>query len=128
IMKEKLKEIIKESGIEEIESILEEIKNEKSDDQIREEIKQLIIGNFNGCNVYFDGNYIDYKDYNNHLIGFYNKENNEFSLSYRKIWSEIKIKYGYNNQQIKEITIPILEELFNLKGVTTNYSTVFCSI
>lgn len=63
------------------------------------------------------------------LIKFYNKEvnylmdynpkNGWFWLSYPQVWSKLEFKFGYNNQQIKELTKGILEEHYKLKDITT---------
>ena len=57
-MKEKIENLIKEVGINEVESILQEIKSKVN---VKENLKKDFIELLTGCTISFDGNDIDYK-------------------------------------------------------------------
>ena len=68
-MKNKIKDLIREVGINEVESILQEIKSKVN---VKEDLKKDFIDLLNGCNISFNNDDIDYKKDGN-LLFYYRK-------------------------------------------------------
>jgi len=119
-MKEKIKNLIKEVGVNEVESILNEL---KSKDNVKENIKKDFIELLTGCNISFDGDYIYYRKDEKFLF-YYQKKDNYFNVIY-SIWVKFQNKYSLNYQELKDLLVDVLEEVLNYKGVTPNRTFVF---
>ena len=115
-MKEKIENIIKEVGINEVEAILNQIKS-KSKDNVKENIKKDFIELLSGCAISFDGDDIEYRK-DGILLFYYRKNNNCFRLKY-DIWSTFYSKYNLNDQELEDLLAGIVEEVFNYKDVIT---------
>ena len=113
-MKEKVENLIKEVGINEVETILQEMKKNKV--TIKESLKKDFIDMLTGCSLSFDGDDIDYNKYGKWIF-YHRKNDNYFGIRYN-IWLEFESKYGLNLQELKELLSSILEEVLNYKGVT----------
>ena len=112
-MKEKIEKLIKEVGINEVESILNKMKSKVD---IEESLKADFINHLTGCTLSFNGDDIDYyKDDN--LNFYYQKSNNNFCVRY-KIWLEFESKYSLNYHELKILLVGIIEEVLNYKDVT----------
>ena len=118
-MKNKIENIIKEAGINEVEFILNQIKSKVD---VKENIKKDFIELLSGCTISFLGDAIEYRKDGN-LLFYYRKNNNCFRLKY-DIWSTFNSKYNLNNQELKDLLAGIVEEVLNYKGVTP----LFCPI
>jgi hypothetical protein len=105
--------LIKKIGVNEVESILQEIKSKVN---VKEDLKKDFIDLLNGCNISFNNDDIDYKKDGN-LLFFYQKNKNIFWVKY-DIWSNFKSKYNLNDQELKDLLVGIVEEELNYKGVT----------
>ena len=115
-MKEKVKNLIKEVGINEVESILNQM---KSKGNIKESLKKDFIDMLTGCSLSFYGNDIEYlKD--GKILFYYQKNDNCFYIRYN-IWLNFETKYGLNYNKMKELLSDILEEVLNYKGVTPGF-------
>ena len=112
-MKEKIEALIREVGINEIESILQKVKSKVN---VKEQLKQDFIKLLNGCNISFDGNDIDYRQ-DGKLICYYRKNKNIFRFEYN-IWLNLESKYNLNHFGLKNLLVGIVEEVLNYKGVT----------
>ena len=113
-MKEKIENLIKEVGINEVETILQEMKKNKV--TIKESLKKDFIDMLTGCSLSFYGNDIEYlKD--GKILFYYQKNDNCFYIRYNN-WLEFESKYNLNYQELKELLSSILEEVLNYKGVT----------
>ena len=112
-MKEKIENLIKEVGINEVESILNQMKSKVN---VKQELKKDFIKLLNGCTISFDVNDIDYKK-GDDLLFFYRKNENIFRLKY-EIWSNFESKYSLNHQELKKLLVGIVEEVLNYKEVT----------
>jgi len=112
-MKEKIENIIKEVGVNEVDSILQEMKSKVD---VKENIKKDFIELLSGCTISFDCDDIDYKK-DEILLFYYQKNENIFRLKY-DIWSKFKSKYNLNNQELEDLLADIVEEVLNYKGVT----------
>ncbi len=118
-MKNKIKNLIKEIGVNEVESILNELKSKVD---VKENIKKDFIDLISGCTISFDGDDVDYMKYNK-LFFYYRKTNNCFYLRYN-FWLEFEYKYSLNYQELKDFLVDIVEEVLNYKGITLkNIST-----
>ena len=114
-MKNKIENLIKEVGINEVESILKEMKS-KSKVNVKQDIKKDFIELISGCTISFVGDDIDYmKD--NKLFFYYRKTNNNFNFRY-KFWLDFEKKYSLNYQELKDLLVDIVEEVLNYKRVT----------
>jgi len=58
-----------------------------------------------------------YKKGNNYII--YDRENEEVYISYYEIWSFLEDNFGLDDYEIKSLTEGWLDEVYNLRGVTT---------
>ena len=118
-MKEKIENLIKEVGINEVESILQEIKSKVN---VKEELKKDFIDLLTGCIISFDNHNddIDYRKDRN-LLFFYRKKDNYFYIKY-KFWSNFESKYNLNNQELRNLLVGIVEEVLNYKGVTPGFN------
>ncbi len=112
-MKNKIENIIKEVGINEVETILNQIKSKVN---VKENIKKDFIELLTGCTISFDGNDIDYKK-DSELLFYYRKNYNYFCFKYEN-WSKFKSKYNLNYQELNDLLVGIVEEVLNYKGVT----------
>lgn len=112
-MKEKFENLIKEVGINEVESILQEIKSKVN---VKENLKKDFIELLTGCTISFDGNHINYKK-DDILLFFYRKNENIFRVKY-EIWLKFKSKYNLNYQELSDLLVGVVEEVLNYKGVT----------
>ena len=112
-MKNKIENIIKEVGINEVELILNQIKSKVN---VKENIKKDFIELLTGCTISFDGNDIDYRK-DGKLFFYYRKNHNHFNFSH-SIWSNFESKYSVNHQELSDLLVGIVEEVLNYKGVT----------
>lgn len=112
-MKEKIENLIKELGINEVESILQEMKSKVN---VKEDFKKDFIDFLTGCTISFDGDDIDYKK-DGYLLFFYKKNENIFNVRY-SIWVNFENKYKLNYQELKDLLVSVVEEVLNYKGVT----------
>ena len=111
-MKEKIEKLIKEIGVNEVESILQEMKSKVN---VKENLKKDFIDLLTGCNISFFCDDIDYRQ-DGKLICYYKKNENVFRLL-DGIWLKLESKYNLNYQEMKELLVGIVEEVLNYKGV-----------
>ena len=112
-MKNKIENIIKEVGINEVDSILQEIKSKVN---VKENLKKDFIELLSGCTISFLGDAIEYlKD--EKLFFYYKKTENIFWIGY-SIWSNFESKYNLNYQEMMELLVGIVEDVLNYKDVT----------
>ncbi len=112
-MENKIEELIKEVGINEVESILNQIKSKVN---VKEDLKKDFIELLNDCTILFDNDDIDYPK-NGELLFYYRKSKNYFYIKYR-IWLDFQSKYKLNYQELKELLVGLVEEVLNYNGVT----------
>jgi hypothetical protein len=112
-MKEKIENLIKEVGINEVETILKQIKSKVD---VKENLKKDFIYLLTDCTISFDSDDIDYKK-DGKLLFYYRKNENIFRVEYY-IWVNFESKYNLNYQELKDLVIGIVEEVLNYKGVT----------
>ena len=112
-MKSKIENLIKEIGINEVDSILQEIKSKVN---VKEDLKKDFIDLLNGCNISFNNDDIDYKKDGN-LLFFYRKKDNCFNVRY-SIWVNFENKYNLNYHELKELLVGVVEDVLNYKEVT----------
>ena len=112
-MKNKIENLIKEVGINEVESILQEIKSKVN---VKENLKKDFIELLTGCTISFNNNDDDYKK-DNKILFFYSKNKNYFYIDYQ-IWTNFELKYNLNYQELRDLVVSIVEEVLNYKGVT----------
>ena len=62
-----------------------------------------------------------YKKGNNYMI--YDREKKVVYISYYEIWSFLDVNFGLNYSEIKSLTQGWLDEVYNLRGVTTEFTT-----
>ena len=112
-MKDKIEKLIKEMGINEVESILNQMKSKVN---VREDLKKDFLELLTGCTISFNNDDIDYMK-NGELLFYYRKSIKYFYFEYR-IWLKFQSKYELNNQELKELLVGIVEEVTNYNGVT----------
>ena len=118
-MKNKIENLIREVGINEVESVLNQIKSKVN---VKENIKKDFIDLLNNCTISLSSKDIDYKK-DGKLLFYYQKNKNHFHISY-EIWSNFESKYSLNNQEFRNLLVDVVEEVLNYKGVTPNISGV----
>ena len=112
-MKNKIENLIKEVGINEVESVLNQIKSKVN---VKENLKKDFIELLTGCTISFNNNDDDYKK-DNKILFFYSKNKNYFYIDYQ-IWTNFELKYNLNYQELRDLVVSIVEEVLNYKGVT----------
>jgi hypothetical protein len=117
-MKNKIENLIKEVGVNEVETILNQLKS-KSKDNVKENIKKDFIELLNGCTISLNSDDIDYRKDGN-LLFFYNKKRNSIYFVH-DIWSNFKSKYNLRYQEIKELLSSAVEEVLNYKNAKPIY-------
>ena len=60
-----------------------------------------------------------YKKGNNYII--YDRKDEEVYISYYEIWLFLEDKFGLDDYEIKSLTEGWLDEVYNLRGVTTKW-------
>lgn len=112
-MKKIIENLIKEIGINEVESILQEMKSKIN---VKENLKKDFVELLEDCTISFDGDVIDYKK-DGEWFFYHRKTDNNFCLRY-KIWSNFESKYNLSHYGLKNLLVDIVEEVLNYKGVT----------
>lgn len=112
-MKDKIEKLIKDVGINEVESILKQMKSKVN---VGEELKKDFIDLLSGCTISFINGDILY-DKHRKWIFYYRKINNYLYFRY-DIWLKFQSKYRLNNQALNELLGGVVEEVLNYKGVT----------
>ena len=112
-MKNKIENLIKEVGINEVEAILNQMKSKVN---VKENLKKDFIELLTGCNISFLGDDINYKK-DDKLLFYYRKKDNYFNVRY-SIWVDFKSKYNLNYQELKDLLVGVVEEVLNYKSVT----------
>ena len=105
-MKEKIEKLIKEIGVDEVESKV----------NVKQELKKDFVELLTGCTISFDSDVIDYKK-DDEWFFYYRKTDNNFYLRY-KLWSNFESKYSLNYQELRELLVGVVEEVLNYKKVT----------
>ena len=106
-----------------IAEVLGEEFDDKEFSEILDHIKKTI------TNPYFK-EFVDNKHHHRIRIGLskddiyieYNQKFNYFWLSYDKTWTVFESRFGYNYQQIKDLTELVLSQQYKLKVVTAKPS------
>ena|SRR5690554_5788508 len=119
-MKEKIENLIKEVGINEVETILKQMKSKLN---VKENLKKDFIDILTGYTISFNGNDIDYRK-DGSLLFYYRKNENAFRFKY-DIWSNFKSKYNLKYQEMKDLLAGVVEEVLNYKGVTPKEAIEF---
>ena len=112
-MKNKIKNLINEIGINKVESVLNQMKPKVN---VKKQLKQDFIKLLDGCNISFDGDDIDYRQ-DGKLICYYKKNENIFRFEY-SIWLNLESKYNLNHFGLKNLLVGIVEEVLSYKSVT----------
>ena len=112
-MKEKLENLIKKIGINEVEAILNQINSKVN---VKENLKKDFIELLSGCAISFDSDDIEYRK-DGILLFYYQKNKNIFRFEYN-IWTNFELKYNLNYQELQDLVVSIVEEVLNYKGVT----------
>jgi len=63
-----------------------------------------------------------YKKGNNYMI--YDRKNEVVLINYDEIWTFLSNKFGLNYSEIKSLTEGWLDEVYNLRGVTTKNNEI----
>jgi len=105
-MKEKIEKLIKEIGVDEVESKV----------NVKQELKKDFVELLTGCTISFDSDVIDYKK-DDEWFFYYRKTDNNFYLRY-KFWFYFENKYSLNYQELSDLLVDIVEDVLNYKGVT----------
>ena len=121
-MKNKIENLIKEVGINEVEAILNQLKSKVN---VKENLKKDFIELLEDCTISFDGKDIYYRK-NGNLFFLYRKINNYFYLNF-DFWLKFQEKYSLNYQELQDLLAGIVEDVLNYKGVTPQRSCCCCT-
>jgi hypothetical protein len=125
-LKEKLKDLIKKVGFESVTKIVGSSDKTFEIFDIKEPIDFL--------NLYNDLESVQSEEFDSwtlyrykkgHNIMIYNRENEVVRINYDEIWSVLENKFGLNYFEIQELTKRWLDEVYNLRGITS--SALNCS-
>ena len=112
-MENKIENLIKEVGIDEVEAVLNQMKSKVN---IKENIKKDFIKLLSGCTISFLSDAIEYRK-DGSLLFYYQKNYNIFRIKY-DIWLDFAIRYSLNNQELGELFAGIVEDVLNYKNIT----------
>jgi len=112
-MKNKIENLIKEVGINEVEAVLNQMKSKVN---VKENLKKDFVELLTGCTISFNNDDDNYKK-DNKILFFYSKNKNYFYIDYQ-IWTNFELKYNLNYQELRDLVVSIVEEVLNYKGVT----------
>src|SRR5690606_20196816 len=121
-MKDKIENLIKEIGIDEVEVILKQLKS-KSKANVKENIKKDFVEILSNCTTSFNHNDVEYRK-KDKLLFYYQKKENIFWIKY-VIWSNFELKYNLNYHELKKLLANVVEDVLNYKGVTPYYLAAF---
>jgi len=60
-----------------------------------------------------------------HNLMIYNKKSDYVYISYDDIWSVLEDKFGLNYYEIRKLTVRWVNEVYNLRGITTGRDKFF---
>ena len=112
-MKDKIENLIKEIGINEVETILKQMKSKVN---VQQKLKKDFVELLSNCTTSFNHNDVEYRK-NDKLLFYYQKNKNVFHFKY-VIWSNFESKYNLNYHELKELLVGVVEDVLNYKGVT----------
>lgn len=119
-MKEKIEALIREIGINEVETILQEMKSKVN---VQQKLKKDFVELLTGCTISFLGDDIEYRK-DGILLFYYRKDYNIFRVKY-DIWSNFEIKYSLNNQELEDLLAGIVEEVLNYKNAMSRSDSFY---
>ena len=67
-----------------------------------------------------------YKKGHNYMI--YDRKNKDVYINYYEIWSFLEDKFGLSNYETQRFTQEWLDEVYNLRGVTTHNNKIYLNI
>src|SRR5690606_21511997 len=119
-MKDKIENLIKEIGIDEVEVILKQMKSKVN---VQQKLKKDFVEILSNCTTSFNHNDVEYRK-KDKLLFFYQKKENIFWIKY-VIWSNFELKYNLNYHELKKLLANVVEDVLNYKGVTPYYLAAF---
>ena len=120
--KKQLKEIILKIGIEQVESVLDEIKKESFVQNKDAEAREFLIEIFNRMKIRVKKDCPNSVFYDVDELGTVFAQDNKTKdlwVSYTHILSVIESKFGYSSQQTKKLIKSMVEDILNWKGYNT---------
>jgi hypothetical protein len=119
-LKEKLKDLIKKVGFKSTTKIVGSLDKTFDIFDIKEPMDFLNL--FNDLDVVQseqDPTCMLYRHKKSHNFMIYYKTNEEVYINYDEIWSVLEDKFGLNYSETQELTKRWLDEVYNLRGVTS---------
>ena len=119
-LKEKLKDLIKKVGFESTIRVVGSLDKTFEIFDIKEPIDFLnLFNDLESVQSEEYGDYMLYRYKKRHNFMIYDRKNGYVYINYDEIWSVLEDKFGLNYGEIQELTRVWLDEVYNLRGVTS---------
>jgi len=119
-LKEKLRNLIKKVGFESITKIVGSLDKTFEIFDIKEPMDFLnLFNDLGSVQSEEDEDWVLYRYKKGHNIMIYDRINEVVYINYYEIWSVLENKFGLNYFEIQELTKRWLDEVYNLRGVTS---------
>jgi len=127
-LKQNLKQQVKEFGFKDTAELVGSLDNLFKIFDIKEPIDFLnLFNDLESVQSEEYGDYMLYRYKKGHNFMIYDRKNGYVYINYDEIWSVLEDKFGLNYGEIQELTRVWLDEVYNLRGVTTFRNFFNCS-
>jgi hypothetical protein len=119
-LKEKLRNLIKKVGFESTTRVVGSLDKTFEIFDIKEPMDFLnLFNDLESVQSEEDEDWVLYRYKKGHNFMIYDRKNDYVYINYYEIWSVLENKFGLNYFEIQELTKRWLDEVYNLRGVTT---------
>jgi hypothetical protein len=120
-LKEKLRNLIKKVGFESTTRVVGSLDKTFEIFDIKEPMDFLnLFNDLESVQSEEDEDWVLYRYKKGHNIMIYDRINEVVYINYYEIWSVLENKFGLNYFEIQELTKRWLDEVYNLRGVTSS--------
>ena len=119
-LKEKLKDLIKKVGFKSVTKVVGSLDKTFEIFDIKEPMDFLnLFNDLESVQSEEDENWTLYRYKKGHNFMIYDRKNDYVYINYDEIWSVLEDKFGLNYSETQKLTNVWLDEVYNLRGVTT---------